>query len=196
MLATLTNPEVVSHEMMSGDWSVNALLRRIAKSQSPPFHALIDVGALVTGMSNLEVARFLLENGLNGFEGVVFLDRKDRKRVLVRRYVEAIILYTPLHSLYTRITIYTPMYTRHICIYIIIHTPNTPLNTPLNTLYTPYIHQHIHITRGWRVLPIEQSGILPRRRFAFYDQVHTTGMDIPHYISARAALVRNTKNHV
>jgi hypothetical protein len=33
---------------------------------SPPFHALIDSGALITNLSNEDVARFLLENGLAG----------------------------------------------------------------------------------------------------------------------------------
>lgn len=35
----------------------------------PTFHALIDTGALITGMSNFEVARYLLVNGLAGMEG-------------------------------------------------------------------------------------------------------------------------------
>ena len=42
-----------------------------------------------------------------------------------------------MHPLYTFITMFTPMYTRYTCIYIMytIGIPNTPLNTP----YTPYI---------------------------------------------------------
>jgi hypothetical protein len=35
-------------------------------------------------MTNLEVAQFLLNNGLSWCEGVVFLDSDDRKMVLVR----------------------------------------------------------------------------------------------------------------
>ena len=40
---------------------------------------------------------------------------------------------------------------------------------------------------GRRVLPLARSGISPERRFTFYDQVHTTGMDIAQSLSATAA---------
>ena len=39
-----------------------------------------------------------------------------------------------------------------------------------------------------RVLKLSQCGIAVEQRFAFYDQIHTTGMDIKHCLSARAAL--------
>lgn len=83
---------------------------------NPPYHALIDSGALITGMSNYEVAHYLLTKGLANFEGVVFLDEADRKVVLTRD--------------------------------------------------------------GMRVVPLNQCGIDVTKRFAFYDQVHTTGMGI------------------
>jgi hypothetical protein len=93
----------------------------------PPFHALLDCGALITGMSNLEVARYLLTHGLpKTFDGVVFLDHLDRKMILMRS--------------------------------------------------------------GMNVVRMNQSGIPPDRRFSFYDQIHTTGMDIHQCIDARAAL--------
>jgi hypothetical protein len=51
----------------------------------PPFHVLIDTGALITGMSNYDVAKYMLTNGLSEeFDGVVFLDHRDRKMVLMR----------------------------------------------------------------------------------------------------------------
>ena len=31
---------------------------------------------------------------------------------------------------------------------------------------------------GWKVMRLSQSGISKERRFSFYDQVHTTGMDM------------------
>lgn len=65
-------------------WSVHSLLDTIAMSTTPRYHALIDTGALITGMSNYEVAEYLLQHGLQGMDGVVFLDRQDRKRILVR----------------------------------------------------------------------------------------------------------------
>ena len=54
-------------------------------SDESSFHALIDTGALVTGLSNLAVAQYLLRHGLNGIEGVVFLDEEDRKMICVRK---------------------------------------------------------------------------------------------------------------
>lgn len=102
------------------------MLRICNAPDDSKFHALIDTGALITGMSNFEVAQFLLNNGLAWCEGVVFLDSYDRKMVLVRS------------------------------------------------------------TR--RVLKMAQCGIPPEKRFAFYDQVHTTGMDIQHALNACAIL--------
>ena len=39
-----------------------------------------------------------------------------------------------------------------------------------------------------RVVSLSQCGISVEKRFAFYDQIHTTGMDIKHAPNARAAL--------
>ena len=41
---------------------------------------------------------------------------------------------------------------------------------------------------GRKVVPLAQAGVPMHRRFTFYDQVHTTGMDIKQAASARAAL--------
>jgi hypothetical protein len=82
---------------------------------------------LLPGLSNYEVARYLLTHGLpEYFDGVVFLDQKDRKMILMRQ--------------------------------------------------------------GMNVVRLNQSGIPPDRRFSFYDQIHTTGMDIHQSIDARAVL--------
>ena len=54
-------------------------------NSSPPFHALIDTGALITGMSNLSVAKHLLAVGLHDFDAVIFLDELDRKMTLLRK---------------------------------------------------------------------------------------------------------------
>lgn len=37
-----------------------------------------------------------------------------------------------------------------------------------------------------RVVAADQCGIALERRFAFYDQIHTTGMDIKHVVNATA----------
>jgi len=39
-----------------------------------------------------------------------------------------------------------------------------------------------------RIVPLDQCGIPPTRRFAFYDQIHTTGIDISHRSHAKAAI--------
>lgn len=59
MVHYLTDPAVASHRLLGTEWSVTRLLSEVARSTDPPFHALIDGGALVTGMTNLEVARWV-----------------------------------------------------------------------------------------------------------------------------------------
>lgn len=83
MLHYLSSPDIMSSELLENSWCVESLLDRIAKAD-PPYHALIDTGALITGMTNLEVASYLLQNGLDTMQGVVFLDNADKKMILVR----------------------------------------------------------------------------------------------------------------
>jgi hypothetical protein len=123
LIYTLTNPNVMSTTVIEPGWTVRTLLDFMATAY-PPFHALIDTGALITGMSNLQVAQYLLKHGLPQMEGVVFLDEYDRKMILVRA--------------------------------------------------------------TGRVLKLAECGIPKVKRFAFYDQVHTTGMDIEHTPNAMA----------
>ena len=126
MISTCLDRNVASYELIEDKWNVDLLLQRIATAENPRFHALIDTGALVTGYSNYEVARKLLDLGLSWCEGVVFLDENDRQQVLVR-------------------------------------------------------------STG-RVVSAEQCGVSLDKRFAFYDQIHTTGMDIKHVVNATAVI--------
>ena len=64
-------------------WSVDGLLALLATA-SPPYQALIDTGALVTGLTNLQVAQQLLLRGLPEVDAVIFLDSLDRKMALLR----------------------------------------------------------------------------------------------------------------
>ena len=84
ILHYLTNPTIVTSRIVSQDWSATKLLDEIATS-SPPFHALLDTGALITGMSNYDVAKYLLTHGLSPelFDRVVFLDEADRQMILI-----------------------------------------------------------------------------------------------------------------
>jgi hypothetical protein len=126
MMSTILNSTVFDVKHFEGEWTIEGLLDTVANSRDPEFHALIDTGALITGYSNEEVAKQLLKRGLKGFDGVVFLDDEDKKKVLVRA--------------------------------------------------------------TGRIVNQDQCGIPLTRRFAFYDQIHTTGMDIKHRVNARAAL--------
>ena len=124
IIHVLTSPSIVSHRLLPAHWSVHGLLNDIAQGG---FHCLLDSGALITGMSNYDVAKYLLTHGLpQEIEGVVFLDHKDRKMILMRT--------------------------------------------------------------GMNVVRLNQAGIPPEKRFSFYDQIHTTGMDIHQCIDAKAAL--------
>ena len=51
-----------------------------------------------------------------------------------------------------------------------------------------YDRKMILVRATGRVVKLETSGVPASRRFAFYDQVHTTGMDIKHDDAALAAL--------
>jgi DNA-binding IclR family transcriptional regulator len=53
MLTYLTSPDMVSARLLDSDWDATSVLDAVALAD-PPFNALIDTGALVTGMSNLE----------------------------------------------------------------------------------------------------------------------------------------------
>jgi hypothetical protein len=64
MINYLTNPDIVSHEVVEEGWSVKSLLNKIATA-NPPYHALIDTGALITGMTNFQV-RTAISTTLNG----------------------------------------------------------------------------------------------------------------------------------
>ena len=66
----LTSPSIVRHVNVPSGWGVVSLLNYIATAE-PPFLALIDTGALITGMSNKAVAEYMLSNGLADLKGVV-----------------------------------------------------------------------------------------------------------------------------
>eukprot|EP00929_Paragymnodinium_shiwhaense_P084618 TRINITY_DN45263_c0_g3_i1.p1 TRINITY_DN45263_c0_g3~~TRINITY_DN45263_c0_g3_i1.p1 ORF type:complete len:2284 (+),score=520.79 TRINITY_DN45263_c0_g3_i1:413-6853(+) len=87
VMTALSNTAVVSAHEMNAAWTPRSLLNFVATARTnagPKYHALIDTGALVTGMTNAEVAQYLLQNGLAGLHGVVFLNEQDERVVLLR----------------------------------------------------------------------------------------------------------------
>eukprot|EP01084_Bolivina_argentea_P028079 52224_1 len=124
MLHYLTDPFIMSCHLVETGWTPESILDNIAMGG---YHALIDTGALVTGYTNEEVARYLLKAGLHGMDGVVFLDAKDRKMIIMRGGTS-------------------------------------------------------------KAIEMSQVHIPPERRFTFYDQVHTTGMDIKQVLSCTAVI--------
>jgi hypothetical protein len=91
MVHFLTSPNVMSYEEVEGGWSVKMLLAKIATAPQYTYRALIDTGALITGLTNLEVATELMANGgLPGVDGVVYLDSKDRKMILLRKTLRSV----------------------------------------------------------------------------------------------------------
>jgi len=129
ILYTLTNPDITTESPLSKEledsgkmWSAKGILDEICDSNL--YHALIDTGALITGYSNEEVARYLIDHGLKHLQGCVFLDATD--------------------------------------------------------------HKMIYIRGAEKSIPLAESGLSRDKRFTFYDQVHTTGMDIKQSLNAIA----------
>eukprot|EP00466_Bigelowiella_natans_P012371 jgi/Bigna1/86051/estExt_fgenesh1_pg.C_70337 len=124
LISVLSDPTIMSVEFKEEKWTVKSLLRDVATADSP-FHALIDTGALITGLSNYNVAEYLLKVGLLHVDGVVYFNNDNVKMVLQRNQVP---------------------------------------------------------------IPLSRCGLSKKRRFTFYDQVHTTGIDIRQTLDARAAI--------
>ncbi|RYG67654.1 DUF3645 domain-containing protein, partial [archaeon] len=121
----LTSTNVMRTIAVPKGWDAKSILKLVATAQ-PSFHALIDTGALITGMSNKAAAEYMLQVGLVGLKGVVYLDEEDKQMVILRK--------------------------------------------------------------GLKVVKLVDCGLTPSERFSFYDQVHTTGMDIKQAVDANAAL--------
>jgi len=128
-------------------WNTISLLEKVALTFN--LVALIDTGALVTGLSNAQVAHALLAvpKGLKGMLGVVYLDAKGLKGMLGVVY----------------------------------------LDENDNKMF---LSRHTGETIGF-----SSSVVTPLQRFVFFDQVHTTGMDIAQSSSRRAAITLGMDMH-
>ena len=97
----------------SKDCTSLMLLDMIATSHpalDQPMHALIDTGALITGLSNQEVAMHLLDAGLP-MEGVVYLGAEDIKMIFEKKGRRAIKLEDSLIPMEKRFCFYDQTHT-------------------------------------------------------------------------------------
>ena len=77
ILDILLDPRVVALKRMVGSWDPTGVLQMFCRSG---YNALIDTGALITGYTNHEVAKFVLKHDKEDvFDVAVFLDEKDRQ---------------------------------------------------------------------------------------------------------------------
>jgi hypothetical protein len=82
IFTTLTSARCVMSSRLP-QWTVFSLLQWVA-CHPQCFSALIDIGALITGLSNKAVAAALLTLGMPHADGCVYLDGADRRMVLLR----------------------------------------------------------------------------------------------------------------
>ena len=80
----LGDARVVARVALEAGWTPASLLGRVAREARAPYRALVDAGALVTGLSNREAAAALLAGGLGHCDGVLYFDEEDRPRVARR----------------------------------------------------------------------------------------------------------------
>ncbi|ORM40231.1 uncharacterized protein BXIN_1598 [Babesia sp. Xinjiang] len=84
IIDVLCDPGVVmGPTVLETGWTSDTVLDLVARHPDRPL-ALIDTGALISNMSNLEVAMELLRRGLEHVDGVVYMDQEDRQMVLLR----------------------------------------------------------------------------------------------------------------
>jgi hypothetical protein len=83
VVRTFVDPSISASEPFSLDSGnpSEALLRRAARGD---FHALVDTGAVITGLSQRETAYRLLQLLPSGFDAVAYVDEAGEKRALVR----------------------------------------------------------------------------------------------------------------
>lgn len=95
MVHTLTSEAIMKTvSIRDKDWTSKMILDMIARGDQlleQPLHALIDTGALITGMSNYRVAEYLMSNnGLPNLDGVVYLGEDDIPMIYERDIRDAI----------------------------------------------------------------------------------------------------------
>ena len=158
ILQTLLDPNVATLTPLPADWSVEGALDAIAQAQ-PPYLALIDTGALVTSAVS------------------------NPRRPSARRPLHGATF--GLHELQShpsQVTGYSNLgVAKRLLERGLTHVDGVVFLDAKD-------RQMLLLRAGGKIVPLAQSALPWHRRFTFYDQVHTTGMDIKQSASARAAL--------
>ena len=77
VLHTLLNPSILSLKRKRGAWVPKDLLKMVLVDG---YNALIDTGALITGLDNSQVAKYIMQNDKHGrFDAAVFIDRTGER---------------------------------------------------------------------------------------------------------------------
>ena len=86
MVSVLTNTSINYLHQWRSQFDVEELLMYVARPPAgqPPYRVLIDAGALITGMTNEEVAKFILSHLGSWARAAVYIDAQDRKMVAPR----------------------------------------------------------------------------------------------------------------
>eukprot|EP01038_Epipyxis_sp_PR26KG_P004325 gene4325-6126_t len=83
VVRVLINPAIVSCEQYS-ILSAESTIQLLECASRGEFHALVDTGALITGLTNREIAHELIKRLPNKFQAVIYIDNSGTKRVLLR----------------------------------------------------------------------------------------------------------------
>ena len=194
VLRTLARAETASLHCLPAGWRPLSLLATVARASGPVFHALIDTGALVTGFTNEEAANQLLNLGLPHVDGVVFLGKDSRPMVVMRHRSEI-----------TALTLARDASSADGGASAANGTAGAGAGagsstTPLSRADSESAAaaaaagaaggaSKLAVPRRKRaVIPLAQCGLPAERRFTFYDQVHTVGIDISQAPNAVAAV--------
>jgi hypothetical protein len=135
------------------EWTVESILKGIARAE-PPYHALIDAGAIITGFRNEEVARYLLLNGLTKFKACIYLDDSGAKMAVVRSGAELSPLPVPIEQCGVHIS-------ARFCFFDQIHTTGTDLKMPIDAKAVATIGKGMtlrdHAQSCWRMRGLEHG---------------------------------------
>jgi hypothetical protein len=186
---TLSNESVIETNCYSSEVSESVINRLYWISSNKSFSALIDVGATITGLNNKQAAAALLVLGLARFEGVVFLDSSDRKRVLIRQRFGITESSESIKPLEVRRSQSVPRGDSDGVIELLrTRSSNEAVadesNRRFETLDELRDAEEFRTLMQSKDVPLERCGIPKNKLFVLFDQTHSTGCHIDMAIDA------------